>query len=341
MNAVVDLFALLQAANENAEAPILSDYDRFLVFFSGGKDSLACVLHLLECGVPPEKIELSHHLVDGREGSTLMDWPVTESYVQAFARHFGLKSYMSWRKGGLEREMLRENQKTAPVAFESEDGTVRELGGDGGSENTRLKFPQTSADLRVRYCSSAVKIDVGARVLVHEPRFQRGKTLVVTGERAEESSSRAMYSVFEPHRCDLRNGKKVQRHIDHWRPVHKWTEAQVWAIIERHRINPHPAYWIGFGRASCRTCVFSSPSGWATVRHYMPKAFIPIANYERRFGYTIHRSKTVDQLADSGTPFECDPRWVAIADSFEYNEPIVVHNWTLPPGAFKESAGPS
>lgn len=61
--------------------PAAFDYDRYVVAFSGGKDSLACLLHLLECGVDRSKIELHHHLVDGREGSTLFDWPVTESYV--------------------------------------------------------------------------------------------------------------------------------------------------------------------------------------------------------------------------------------------------------------------
>lgn len=52
-----------------------SSYDVVIVAFSGGKDSLACLLHLLELGVPRSKIELWHHDVDGREGSTLMDWP--------------------------------------------------------------------------------------------------------------------------------------------------------------------------------------------------------------------------------------------------------------------------
>jgi tRNA(Ile)-lysidine synthase TilS/MesJ len=28
----------------------LSDYDKFIVSFSGGKDSSACFLYLLECG---------------------------------------------------------------------------------------------------------------------------------------------------------------------------------------------------------------------------------------------------------------------------------------------------
>jgi diphthamide synthase (EF-2-diphthine--ammonia ligase) len=50
--------------------------------FSGGKDSLAAMLLLLELGVSPERIENHHHEVDGREGSRLMDWPVTHSYMQ-------------------------------------------------------------------------------------------------------------------------------------------------------------------------------------------------------------------------------------------------------------------
>lgn len=36
----------------------LEEYDKIIILFSGGKDSLACVLDLLERGVPREKIEL-------------------------------------------------------------------------------------------------------------------------------------------------------------------------------------------------------------------------------------------------------------------------------------------
>ena len=42
----------------------LAVYDRILVAFSGGKDSLAALLHLLELGVDPARIELHHHDVD-------------------------------------------------------------------------------------------------------------------------------------------------------------------------------------------------------------------------------------------------------------------------------------
>ncbi len=49
--------------------PILQKYDRTIIPFSGGKDSLACILWALENQLP--NIELWHHLVDGREGSDL------------------------------------------------------------------------------------------------------------------------------------------------------------------------------------------------------------------------------------------------------------------------------
>lgn len=127
---------------------------------------MACLLHLIELGVPKQKIELWHHLVDGREGSTLMDWPVTESYCRAIANAFGLKIYFSWKEGGFEREMLRENARTAPTRFQApadQDGeNVIEcgIGGMRGKLGTRKRFPQQSADLRTRWCSAYLKIDV-------------------------------------------------------------------------------------------------------------------------------------------------------------------------------------
>jgi hypothetical protein len=69
------------------------------------------VLHLLDLGVPRERIELWHHDVDGREGSRLMDWPVTRDYCRAFAAAFGLPIFFSWKVGGFEREMCRDNAR--------------------------------------------------------------------------------------------------------------------------------------------------------------------------------------------------------------------------------------
>lgn len=205
----------------------LHSYDKYIVAFSGGKDSLASLLNLLKRGVDRSKIELWHHDIDGREGSTLMDWTCTRSYCEAFAKASNLPIYFSWREGGFEREMLRRDALTGGVYFETPDnGTVYKPSQNRPDYyNTRLKFPQVSADLSVRWCSAYLKIDVLAAAIRNQERFNGLKTLVVTGERGEESSARAKYKEFEPHRADLRDGKNP-RHIDHYRPILKCVDLR-------------------------------------------------------------------------------------------------------------------
>lgn len=321
------------------ETVCLSDYDKFIVFFSGGKDSIACALHLLDLGIPARNIELHHHLIDGREGSDLMDWPITESYCQAFADAFGFEMVYSWKQGGFEREMLRENQPTAPTMVPTPSG-MQAFGGERGC-GTRLKFPQVSADLQTRWCSSYCKIMVGQTYINNNPKFLTGKTLVITGERAQESTSRAKYKAFEPHRSDNRNGVRVKRWVDQWRPVHQWTEQQVWEIIERYKVQPHPAYVLGWGRTSCLTCIFGSDNQWASANQVAPQRIIRIAKYEEKFDLTIHRTKPVMERVARGTPYQMKEEDVALAMSTHYDRPIITDHWTLPAGAYGESCGPT
>ena len=123
------------------------EYDKIILFFSGGKDSVYCYLQLLEAGVKPNQIELHHHLIDGNEGSTLMDWPITEDYCRAFGKAFGSEVFMSWKIGGFEQEMLRDNTPTAAIMFEDENHNL--VLAEGNTKNpslgTRRKFPQISA----------------------------------------------------------------------------------------------------------------------------------------------------------------------------------------------------
>jgi 3'-phosphoadenosine 5'-phosphosulfate sulfotransferase (PAPS reductase)/FAD synthetase len=329
------------ASSPSQNVPDLASYDMAEIAMSGGKDSVALVLHLIECGFPRERIELHHHLVDGNEGSTLMDWPCTEAYCKAFAKAMGLPITFSWRRGGFETEMLRQNSSTAPMMVPDENGGYRAIGGSGPL-GTRLKFPQVSDSLLTRWCSSSLKIGPMDAYLRSHPKFLGKRTLVLTGERAEESAARARYAVFEPHRSDTRNSKRVPRHIDVWRGVHGWSEARVWEILRRWSIRPHIAYFLGWSRLSCRSCIYGSKNQWASIRAIAPNQFNAIAKHEREFKVTIHRSKSVIARADAGTPYPIgDPKWVEIANSREFNLPIFVDPWELPSGAYGEGVGPT
>lgn len=318
----------------------LNEYNKILVAFSGGKDSLACLLHILESGVEKNKIELWHHEIDGREGSRLMDWAITPDYCKKVAEAFDILIYFSWKVGGFEGEMLRENSLTQPTKFETPNEGILQIGGKRGKENTRRKFPQVSANLSVRWCSAYLKIDVCSAAIRNQRRFNNSKTLVVTGERAEESVARANYQEFEADRADNRDGKN-QRHVDHWRPVHAWTETKIWEIIKRHKVNPHPAYLLGWGRVSCQFCIFGSNDQWASAFEVSPERCCQIVAYESEFGLTIHRSDSVTTRIGKGRVYPMANEIIQLANSQEYTQQVILKDWQLPTGAFGDSCGPT
>lgn len=331
----------------------LSEYDHVLCQFSGGKDSLAafllCYVEAQRLGVS-NRLELWHQLVDGAPGSPIfMDWPVTEAYVRATGAAFDVPAYFQWRVGGFKGEMLRENSRIGAVGYRTVFGSERALPPSlRGKLSTRRKFPQVGANLQTRWCSAALKHDVASRVINDQARFainrdRPTKILYVTGERAEESANRAKYRDFERHRyCDRRG-----RRVDHWRPVLRYPETEVWSLIERHRVRSHPAYLLGFGRVSCRVCIFGGPPEWATNRAASPELVAEIAGYEREFGATIGRKKLdVIGVADSGQPFAAadDLEW-ATALSCDYPAARLIlaagEIWQLPRGAFRRGGGPT
>ena len=244
--------------------------------------------------------------------------------------------------------MMRENQSTAQTTFEipNQDENLIECGletksiGGKGPKNTRLKFPQVSPDLKVRWCSAYLKIGVCTSALSNQERFINKKTLVITGERAEESAARAKYKTFEPDKADLRNGRKP-RHIDRARPVHQWLEQDVWSIIKKYKVNMHPAYRLGWGRLSCMACIFGSKNQWSSVKKINEEKFNEIAEYEELFETTIQRKDSIEVLAEKGTAYNFDPELAKYSQKREFTESIFMENWTLPMGAFGESNGPS
>jgi 3'-phosphoadenosine 5'-phosphosulfate sulfotransferase (PAPS reductase)/FAD synthetase len=264
-----------------AERLPFDQYDNIIVSFSGGKDSIACALLLLEMGVPPERIELWHQAVDGKPGrdERFWDWPCTEGYCEAFAKAFGMKLLFQWKDGGYLGELTRRDARTNTTTFQLLDGgemtapqAAREVKG------TRLAFPAMASDLKTRWCSAYVKIDVAKKVFTNDPRFEGTRTLVLTGERRQESTHRATYEDVTNYTAPTK-----QRIVHQWRAVLGWFEQDVWEIIERFRVRPHPAYQLGWSRVSCLPCIFGNANQWASVQDIAPELLTRMGKLEDKF----------------------------------------------------------
>jgi 3'-phosphoadenosine 5'-phosphosulfate sulfotransferase (PAPS reductase)/FAD synthetase len=316
-----------------------SSYRKIIVMFSGGKDSLACLLYLLLLGVPKEKIEIWHQCIDGapgQGGAGLMDWPITESYVRAIGIAFGITTRFQWKHGGFEREMLRTDELTQPVTFEIGDGRTLTAGGKSGKPSTRLMFPQKSADLSVRWCSAYLKIDTAALALRNHPDLKSGHVLVVSGERREESAARSKYAEVEL----LAKASSQDRIVHQWRAVIDWSEREVWAIIEAFKVAPSPVYYLGWGRKSCMLCIFGDRDQWATALEIAPARVKKIADYETKFGKTIDRKLNVLQQAASGTPYTYTEAQKRAALATYFNpQAVFVDVWLQPSGAYTKCGG--
>lgn len=326
---------------ENHIIDLLS-YDKYIVSFSGEKDSTATFLYLLEHGVPVDRIELWHQEIDGRE-KTFFDWEITPDYCRRFAEAFGVAIYFQWKEGGFYRELVRKNSFTAPNCFELPGGGIDRTGGQRGKLSTRCKFPQCSPDLKVRWCSSYLKIDVCSSAIINQQRFRDIRTLVLSGERGEESVARAKYKIFESDRAYLRNGKCFIRHVDRFRPIRDWKEQQVWDIIKRYRIRVHPCYYMGWGRCSCKFCIFGNKNQFASAASISPEQISRIIKLERDFGYTLKRNLSLPELIAMGCVYKnITPELQCLATSYNYDQAIILsvtEEWTLPSGVFGENCG--
>ena len=429
----------------------LEEYDKIIVLFSGGKDSLACYLKLLEMGVPKEKIELWHHDIDGGNTERCMDWPCTNSYVRAFAQAEDVTLRISYRVGGFFAEVYRVGAaqpvewidpvtgevmrcKLSPKQKACED--LREqlrMTGDKEVEKLikefgyRYKFPAKAADLRTRWCSSQLKISVadsviaaldaldsvggsrllfpakgaayqgrwcsnhlkisvadsviaaldamdsvgGSRLLfpakgtTHQGRWCSGtlkasvqdavtsnvvsmsentRILVVSGERRGESTGRSRYNELEKHRTNAE--KKAHRTVHQWRAVIDWSEKDVWEIIKRHHINPHPCYRAGWNRCSCCCCVFSSPRHLKGISEILPDVFEALKEDERELDFTFDAKCNLDDYikdAESCLVYDDADAIDSIRTGNYLPEQIYVpaDAWKYPVGAFHGSDGGS
>lgn len=385
----------------------LEEYDLIVVLISGGKDSVACYLKLIELGVPKEKIEFWHHDIDGGHPTRRMDWKCTQNYVKALADAEGVKLRVSYRVNGFFGELYRIGASEPIEWIDPDTGEIRqcklssnylkcrELKEQATEEmeellkqyGYRMKFPAKTGDLSRRWCSAYLKICVADTVVsnldrlgeleelggkrhkfpakggTHSGRWCSGnlkaavqdsvtanleetkhdkKILIVSGERRGESAGRSKYNEMEIHRTNAT--AKAHRVVHQWRCCIDYSEKDVWELLKRHHINPHPRYRIGWNRCSCMMCIFSTPRLFAGVKELFPDAYASLRHDEEVLGFTLDNKKNLDEFIGDTPSCVCwnDKKAIHSILTGEFGtEDIYTENWNYPVGAFHGADGGS
>ncbi|XCH78293.1 MAG: phosphoadenosine phosphosulfate reductase family protein [Candidatus Dehalobacter alkaniphilus] len=222
------------------------------------------------------------------------------------------------------------------------DSVVRNLEELSELGTTRHKFPAKSGCHQGRWCSGSLKAQVQSGITTDIEEIKQGaKILIVSGERRGESAGRAKYNEMEIHRTNAT--AKAKRLVHQWRPVIDYSERDVWEVIKRHNVRPHPCYSAGWNRCSCMMCIFSLPKHWAGIRELFPDEYQAMKDDEHRLGFTIDNKKGLDEYTGEAESCLSDDQTAIMQIktgtfmvSDVYTKP---GTWAFPAGAFKGSDG--
>lgn len=129
------------------------------------------------------------------------------------------------------------------------------------------RFPST----RARFCSEELKHHP-LFFQVIDPLLEAGHTVISwQGVRAEESERRAKLPRLE----------RLGGGMFNWRPLLRWTWQDVFAIHQRHGIDPNPLYKMGCGRVGCMPCIHARKDEIRNIAIRFPEHVARVEEWER------------------------------------------------------------
>lgn len=215
-------------------------------------------------------------------------------------------------------------------------GELEKLGGK------RHRFPAKGGTHQGRWCSGNLKAAVQDSVTSNLDKTRADKKiLIVSGERRGESAGRSRYNEMEIHRTNA--VAKAHRMVHQWRPVIDYSEKDVWEVLKRHKVNPHPCYRIGWNRCSCAMCIFSTPSLFAGIKELFPDEYAALRKDEEILGFTLDNKKSLDEFVGDAKSrvYHGDKEALKAITTGEFSvdDIFVKGKWMYPAGAFHGSEG--
>ena len=227
------------------------DGRRLVVSVSGGKDSTACCLHLMDLGYGPEDYDRIF-FDTGWEHEFLYEYvendlPAVVGPITRLAAEVDLADDL------------------VPIAERFE-----KMLGVGYSSMVRLCLKKGMFPSRVRrWCTQSLKVHPARDYLLE----QDGAVVNVVGIRAQESAARSMMLEWEysgAFKCDV------------WRPLIDWSEQEVIAIHQRNGVRPCRLYLEqGSTRVGCYPCVFARKAELRAMSDHSPQRIALLGELER------------------------------------------------------------
>lgn len=249
----------------------LGDGSDLVVSLSGGKDSTATYLYLMERGIL-DRVERAGGTVRRVFSDTGWELPPTYAYLRELEARFGpIDRVALWVPGSADEPQPPGYALLTPAA-------KTPAWGDGGYMHADRWAYARLIEARLGHYSPLVRLmmewrkvptvvrrwctDETKRRPVQAYLARLNDPINAIGVRAEESPSRAAMPEWEW-------SNDYDAHV--WRPIHRLSKADVIALHQRHGLAPNPLYTqgSGAGRVGCGPCVYSGRSDlrWLAAEH--------------------------------------------------------------------------
>lgn len=141
------------------------------------------------------------------------------------------------------------------------------------------RFPSRTA----QFCTERLKLEP-INAIIH-PMLADGHHVVSwIGERADESPKRAAKPMIQRIRWHEGGGQLIL-----YRPIHKWSAADTFAIAKRHGVKNNALYSMGFSRVGCLPCINCEKGEIAQIDKRFPEIIERLAEWEMIVGKVSRR----------------------------------------------------
>lgn len=227
----------------------------FVINHSGGKDSQAMMIKLLEW-VPKEQVVVVHAALGD------VEWHGALELAQQQAHDAGVPFIVATTQKTLLSMVVHRFNVRPEVP----------------------SFPSSSN----RQCTSDLKRDPIKREVRRYAKANGFSRIVnCMGLRGQESSNRAKKPVWEINKSE--HGR-AGRSWYNWLPIHALTAAEVFQIIHDAGQKPHFAYALGNERLSCVFCIMASGNDLINGVMNRPELYAVYCLLEEIIGYSMHMS---------------------------------------------------